>query len=44
MAVLDAVGGFFFHFGEDVAYDLWGVVGGFGGAGYLGCVSNVQSV
>jgi hypothetical protein len=27
--VLNAVGGFFFHFGEDVAYYFWGVVGCF---------------
>jgi hypothetical protein len=37
VAVLHAVGGIFFHFGEDVAYDFWGVVGRFWGAGDLGC-------
>ena len=35
MAVGDAIGGFFFHFGEDVAYYFWGTVGGFGGSGDL---------
>jgi hypothetical protein len=32
VSVLDAVGGFFFHFGKHVADDLGRVVGGFGGA------------
>lgn len=36
MAVRDAVERLFFHFGEDVADDFGGVVGGFLGAGYLG--------
>lgn len=36
VAVLDAVGRLFFHFGEDVAYDFGWVVGGFRGAGDLG--------
>jgi hypothetical protein len=35
VAVLDAVGGLFFHFGEDVADDFGGVVGCFGRAGDL---------
>jgi hypothetical protein len=34
---LHAVGGFFFHFGEDVADDFGGVLGGFRGAGDLLC-------
>lgn len=35
VAVLDAIGGLFFHFGEHVAYDFGWVVGGFGGPGDL---------
>lgn len=33
MAVLDAVRGLFFHFGEDIADDLGVVIGGLCGAG-----------
>lgn len=32
VSVLHAVGGLFFHFGEHIAYDFGGVVGGFRGA------------
>ena len=42
--MLDAVGGLFLHLGEDVAYDLRGVVGCLGWPGYLSGVSNVQNV
>ena len=41
VAVLNAVGGLFFHLGEDVADDFWGVVGRFWGARDLGLVSVV---
>ena len=44
MAVLDTVGGLFLHFGEDVADDFGGVIGGFWGAGYLGVVSGLASI
>jgi len=44
VAVLDAVGGLFFHFREHVADDFGGVVGGFWGPGDLGLVSGVVGI
>ena len=44
VAVLDAVGGLFFHFREHVADDFGGIVGRFWGPGDLGLVSGVVGI